>query len=198
VGLDAATRERIFEPFFTTHGVGGGPGLGLSIVHGIVEQHKGYIEVESEPGQGSLFQVYLPLVPPAPKRTLPAPRQGSGAETVLVVEDNPEVRAIIGEVLRGNRYQVLEAADSDEGMRRFAGFGGEISLLLVDVVMPGKGGLELYREIQGVDPGVRVLFMSGYPEEQIRARGVASELAFISKPLSPADLLSRVRGVLDS
>ena len=199
VGLDQATKERIFEPFFTTQGVGGGPGLGLSIVHGIVEQHKGYIEVESEPGQGSVFRVYLPLVPPKPAVPQPARREGGGGETVLLVEDNPEVRAIIGEILRGERYQVLEAADSDEGIARFTRHGGQIRLLLVDVVMPGRGGLELYREIKTLDDGVRVLFMSGYPEEHIRARGVlASDLAFISKPLAPAELLSRVRGVLDA
>jgi two-component system, cell cycle sensor histidine kinase and response regulator CckA len=201
VGLDQATRERIFEPFFTTRGVGGGPGLGLSIVHGIVEQHKGYIEVESEPGEGSLFQVYLPLLQPAPK--VPAhpraPRPGGGGETVLLVEDNPEVRAIIGEILRGDRYRVLEAADSQEGLQRFSGHAEQINLLLVDVIMPGKGGLELYREIRTLDPGVRVLFMSGYPEQQVRAQGVlASDLAFISKPWAPAELLNRVRGVLDS
>jgi two-component system, cell cycle sensor histidine kinase and response regulator CckA len=200
VGLDQATRERIFEPFFTTHGVGGGPGLGLSIVHGIVEQHKGYIEVESQPGEGSRFLVYLPLVQPlVPKLPEAARRAGAGGETVLLVEDNPEVRDIVGEVLRGERYRVLEAADSDEGMRIFTGHGSRISLLLVDVVMPGRGGLELYREIRTLNSEVRVLFMSGYPEEQMRARGVlASDLAFISKPLAPAELLSRVRGVLDA
>ena len=199
VGLDQATRERIFEPFFTTHGVGGGPGLGLSIVHGIVEQHKGHIEVESAPGQGSRFLVYLPLVLPMPKLPQAVRRPGSGGETVLLVEDNPEVRDIVGEVLRGERYQVLEAADSDEGMRLFSGHGSKISLLLVDVVMPGRGGLELYREIRTLNSAVRVLFMSGYPEEHIRARGVpASDLAFISKPLAPAELLRRVRGILDA
>jgi two-component system, cell cycle sensor histidine kinase and response regulator CckA len=198
VGLDQATRERIFEPFFTTQGVGGGPGLGLSIVHGIVEQHKGFIEVESEPGQGSVFQVYLPLVLPVQRVPQPAPRQGTGGETVLVVEDNPEVRGIIGEILRGNRYQVLEAADSEEGLRLFAGNAEKVNLLLVDVVMPGKGGLELYREIRALNAGVRVLFMSGYPEEHIRAQGVAGDLAFISKPLAAAELLTRVSGVLDA
>ena len=199
VGLDRATRERIFEPFFTTQKVGGGPGLGLSIVHGIVQGHKGYIEVESAPGEGCVFRVYLPLVPPAPRPATLERRQGGGGETVLLVEDNPEVRAIIGEILRGERYQVLEAVDSEEGMRQFCGHSSRISLLLVDVVMPGKGGLELYREIRTLNPELRVLFMSGYPEEQIRARGaLASELAFISKPLAPAELLNRVRGVLDS
>ncbi|HEY5512340.1 MAG TPA: PAS domain S-box protein [Geomonas sp.] len=195
-GLDQATRERIFEPFFTAQGVGGGPGLGLSIVHGIVEQHKGYIEVESAPGKGSVFRVYLPLFAPAPLVMTPA-RKGSGGETVLVVEDNPEVRAIIGEVLRGEGYLVLEAADSEEGVRHFARHSASVALLLVDVVMPGRSGLELYREIRALSPGVQVLFMSGYPEERIRAQGVlASDLAFIAKPLAPAELLNRVRGVL--
>ena len=198
IGLDQATRERIFEPFFTTHGVGGGPGLGLSIVHGIVAQHKGHIEVESEPGEGCVFRVYLPLVVPPVRVREPAPRSGKGGETVLLVEDDPQVRAIIGEVLRGERYQVLEAADSEEGMRSFAQHGARVRLLLVDVVMPGRGGLELYREIRALNSEVRVLFMSGYPEEQIRARGVlASDLAFIAKPLSPVELLSRVRGILE-
>jgi len=199
IGLDQATRERIFEPFFTTHKVGGGPGLGLSIVHGIVESHKGHIEVESTPGQGCVFRVYLPLVQPVVKVLVPERRPGSGGETVLLVEDNPEVRAIIGEILRGERYQVLEAADSDEGMLRFTKHGAQVRLLLVDVIMPGRGGLELYREIRTLNSEVRVLFMSGYPEEHIRARGVlANDLAFISKPLAPAELLSRVRSILDA
>lgn len=198
-GLDEATRERIFEPFFTTQGVGGGSGLGLSIVYGIVEQHKGYIEVESAPGQGSVFRVYLPLLIPASRVPEPAPRQGGGGETVLLVEDNKEVRAIIGEILRGDGYRVLEAADSEEGGRSFARHSESIRLLLVDVVMPGRSGMELYREIKAYSPGMRVLFMSGYSEERIRASGVlASELAFISKPLAPAELLQRVRGVLDA
>jgi DNA-binding response OmpR family regulator len=168
-------------------------------VHGIVEKNKGYIEVESEPGQGCVFRVYLPLVQPVAKPPLRERREGAGGETVLLVEDNPEVRAIIGEILRGERYHVLEAADSEEGMHWFNRHSGEIRLLLVDVVMPGRGGVELYREIRTHNSGVRVLFMSGYPEEQIRSRGVlANDVAFISKPLSPAELLSRVRGVLDA
>lgn len=197
VGLDEATRERIFEPFFTTQGVGGGPGLGLSIVHGIVEQHRGYIAVESAPGQGSVFRVYLPLVLPVSRQAQPGVRQGGG-ETVLLVEDNPEVRGIVAELLKNDGYQVLEAADSEEGLRRFTRFSGQVALILVDVIMPGKSGLDMYREVRMLDPQVRVLFMSGYSEGQIRAQGaLAKDLAFISKPLSPAELLSRVRQVLD-
>ncbi|GFO59010.1 hypothetical protein GMST_13350 [Geomonas silvestris] len=200
VGLDQATRERIFEPFFTTHGLGGRPGLGLSIVHGIVEQHKGFIEVESAPGQGSSFRIYLPLTQPVvPRLVQAAPQSAGGGKTVLLVEDNPEVRAIVGEVLRGEKYQVLEAGDSEEGLRRFARFSGEVNLLLVDVIMPGKGGLDLYREIRMLDPRVRALFMSGYSEEYIRSQGMfTKEVNFISKPLTPSDLLSRVRDVLDA
>jgi CheY-like chemotaxis protein len=198
VGLDAATLERIFEPFFTTHRVGGGPGLGLSIVHGIVEQHQGYIGVTSAPGQGSVFSVYLPLVRPVTRALQAEPRSGGG-ETVLLVEDNQEVRGIVGEILRGGEYRVLEAADSEEGMRHFTRHDAPVSLLLVDVIMPGKGGLEFYREIRMLDPRVRVLFMSGYSEEYIRSKGVLDQdLAFIAKPLTPADLLERVRGVLDA
>jgi len=162
-----------------------------------VESHKGHVEVESAPGRGCAFRVYLPLVLPAARAPEPERRRGPGGETVLLVEDNQEVRGSIGELLRGEGYQVLEAADSEEGMRRFTRHG-RVRLLLVDVIMPGRRGLELYREIRTLDPELRVLFMSGYPEEQIRARGVlASDLAFISKPLAPAELLRRVRGVLD-
>ncbi|GFO67812.1 hypothetical protein GMLC_13910 [Geomonas limicola] len=200
IGLDQATRERIFEPFFTTHGLGGRPGLGLSIVHGIVEQHKGFIEVESAPGKGSNFRIYLPLTQPVvPRLVQAAPRKSGGGKTVLLVEDNPEVRAIIGEVLRSEQYQVLEAGDSEEALRRFSRHSGEVSLLLVDVIMPGKGGLDLYREIRMLDPRVRVLFMSGYSEDYIRSQGMfTKDFNFISKPLAPADLLNRVHDVLDA
>ncbi len=198
-GMDRETREKIFEPFFTTKEVGRGTGLGLSIVYGIVTQHNGHIDVTSEPGLGTRFTIYLPAaegeVEEARREESPA---AGGNETILVAEDNEGVRMLAREILTGAGYRVIEAADGDDAVRRFREHRDEIALLLLDVVMPRRNGKEAYEEICSVRSHVKVLFTSGYTGDVILTKGLDDEaLNFISKPLSPNELLRKVRDVLD-
>lgn len=196
-GLDRAARERIFDPL-PAAGAGEGARQGLPVVYGIVKQHQGYVELESEPGEGTALRIYFPLAAGLSPRE-PAPLARRGGETVLVVEDNPQVRGVVAEILQGAGYRVLEAADCAEGVRRFREEKEPVRLLLADLVLPGPGGEALYREIAGLDPAVRVLFVSGYPEEELRARGVLpQEGPVLRKPLVPAELLRKIETVLGS
>jgi two-component system, cell cycle sensor histidine kinase and response regulator CckA len=199
MGMDPKTREKIFEPFFTTKEVGKGTGLGLSIAYGIITQHNGHISVESEPGRGTRFTIYLPaieaLVETARREEEP-PR--GGKETILVAEDNDEVRTLAKEVLVAAGYTVIEATDGDGAVRQFRKRRTGIALLLLDVVMPRKNGKEAYEEILTLRPDVKVLFMSGYTGDVILTKGLRDEaLNFISKPLTVNELLRKVREVLD-
>lgn len=199
-GMDERTKEHIFEPFFTSKEVGKGTGLGLSIVFGIIKQHNGNILVYSEPGKGTTFKIYLPLsdeirATEKESATLPPPR--GGIETILLAEDNENVRNLVKAVLTDSGYQVIEA-DSEQASGIFKEKGKEIQLLLLDVVMPKKSGLEVYEEIRQLRPDVKVLFMSGYTAEIMHRSGIIEEgFDFISKPISPAVLLRKVREVLD-
>jgi two-component system cell cycle sensor histidine kinase/response regulator CckA len=198
-GMDQVTREKIFEPFFTTKEVGCGTGLGLSIAYGIVKQHDGYINVYSEPGRGTTFNIYLPLVDreqeAAASRELQVP---GGSETVLLAEDDQGVRALVKTVLAGSGYRVLEARDGEEAVRSFREFGEEIDLLVMDVVMPRKNGKEALLEIQALKPGVKAIFISGYTADIIDKNGlIDAGLHLLNKPLLPNQLLAKVREVLD-
>ncbi|HEY3277448.1 MAG TPA: PAS domain S-box protein [Syntrophorhabdaceae bacterium] len=199
-GMDRKTREKIFEPFFTTKEVGKGTGLGLSIVYGIITQHNGHIVVESEPGHGSRFTVYLPAVEQKIERTFQRgePVTGGG-ETVLVAEDNDGVRRLAREVLTRAGYTIIEAMDGDDAVCRFMEQTDTIDLLLLDVVMPKRNGKEAWEAIRPLRPDVKVLFMSGYTGDIIFTKGVRDEaLNFIAKPLAPDELLRKVREVLDA
>ncbi len=201
VGMDAETRTHIFEPFFTTKEVGRGTGLGLSIVYGIVKQHNGDISVYSEPGKGTTFKVYLPLLAESQAQVsvnaAPEPLQ-RGTETILVAEDNDEVRGLVNKVLTQNGYKVLLAADGDVAITTCLRHAAEIDLLLLDVVMPKQTGREVYDAARTLNPTVKALFMSGYTAEIIHKRGVLEEgIEFVAKPLTPDALLRRVREVLD-
>ena len=200
VGMTADVRARVFEPFFTTKGAGQGTGLGLATVYGIVTQSGGHIEVESEPGEGTTFRVYLPLVGEAARSTgsvldVPPP---AGTEAVLLVEDEPAVRALVRRVLQGCGYTTLEAGDAEEAVRVCAGHAGPIHLVVTDVVMPGSGGRVLAERLLGLRPGLRVLYVSGYTDDAVVRHGVRhAEVNFLQKPFTPAALAHKVRQVLD-
>ena len=198
-GMDMQTRERIFEPFFTTERRGEGTGLGLATVYGIVKQSGGSIWVYSEPGQGATFKVYLPatsqdVTQPA---AAPAPKGIEGTETILVAEDQAEVRSIVRTILSRHGYKVLEATDGEEALRILRDHPGRIHLLLTDVVMPSIGGPELVRRLRETHPSIRVLYTSGYTDEAIVRHGVLEPgIAFLEKPFTPTTLLTKVREVL--
>ncbi len=202
-GMDENTRAHIFEPFFTTKGVGKGTGLGLATCYGIVTQNGGAIAVESQPGQGSTFSIYLPRVEGVAETT--APEGGNypmlnGTETILLVEDELSVREIAAYVLREQGYKVLEAASGKEALRAVEDSGGgDIDLLLTDVVMPGMSGAELASQFSEICPGRSVIFTSGYATEAIVQHGIKKDgLVFIQKPFTPEILTHKVREVLDS
>lgn len=201
LGMTEEVKQRIFEPFFSTKAIGKGTGLGLSILYGIVKQHEGDISVYSEPGIGTTFKIYLPIVPhDGPERVEDAlaPALG-GSETILVAEDNDEVRRLAQEVLSTAGYRVLLALDGDEAVLKFREHAEEIDLILLDVVMPRMNGKEVYDTIMAIKPGVRALFMSGYTADIINQKGILEErIHYISKPLSPDTLLRKVREVLSA
>ena len=201
VGMPPEVKARIFEPFFTTKGPGHGTGLGLATVYGIVQQSGGHVEVYSEVGVGTAFKVYLPRADGAAggaksrSGTVAPPR---GTETVLLVEDDPGVRALTRHVLAGCGYTVLEAADAEEAGRVAAGWDKPIHLLVTDVVMPGAGGRALAGRLVADRPGLKVLYVSGYTDDAVVRHGVLHEAVnFLQKPFSPAALARQVRDVLD-
>ncbi|MBJ6723786.1 ATP-binding protein [Geomesophilobacter sediminis] len=201
VGMDADTRNRVFEPFFTTKEVGKGTGLGMSIVYGIVKQHRGNIHLYSEPGQGTTYRVFLPLDPAVAAGVVPAvpvPERG-GSETILVVEDEAPVQGIVEKVLRRSGYEVIVASDGKEGIELFAGNRDRIRLVLMDIIMPGMNGKEAWERIKELKPQARVLFTSGYTADVIQSRGeLADGAEIIMKPVHPQALLRRIREILDA
>lgn len=203
IGMDEETKKRIFEPFFTTKEVGKGTGLGLAIVYGIVKQHDGYINVCSEPGNGTTFKIYLPLIDSPVEELKPdtsTPVTVGGTETILLAEDEAEVRNFCEKVLEKFGYKVITAADGEEAIQKFIENKEEIHLLIFDVLMPKKSGKEAYNAIKERMPDMKVLFMSGYSEDIIHKKGLPLKkgLHFISKPISPKRFLMRVRMVLDN
>ena len=201
VGMDAETQARIFEPFFTTKDVDRGTGLGLSTVYGIVKQSEGHIQVDSEPGRGTMFEIYLPQVEMLAEDTGVAQvsdKELRGTETVLLVEDEEMVRNLVRLVLRQSGYRVVEAANGAEALRASQDYEGTIDLLVVDVVMPQMNGPELVQRLEGRRPQMKVLYMSGYTNEAVfRRGGVGTERALLQKPFAPEVLVGMVREVLD-
>jgi signal transduction histidine kinase len=199
-GMDEETKSHIFEPFFTTKGPGKGTGLGLATVYGIVRQTGGGISVESAPGKGSTFRIYLPLVmaPLDFTKTITAPVEKSeNFETVLVVEDEEIVRELVCEVLEGQGYNVICAADGLEAMAMAEKFDGTIHLLVTDVIMPNMNGQELAGKLSGLRPEMKVLYVSGYSDNDIDDHGVLDpRFELLQKPFTPQTLARKIRDVI--
>jgi len=207
-GMDEGTKARIFEPFFTTKDVGKGTGLGLATVYGIIKQHRGFIDVESAPGEGTTFRVYLPASSaplPLPEPSAPVPRVAatkSAGETILVVEDEVDLRDLVRTLLEAVGYHVLEAEHGREALEVWEKAEGKIDLLLTDVTMPeGISGLELAERFRKMNPKLKVIFSSGYSVELFQRQkivGLKEGLNFLPKPYQPDTLTSTVRRCLDT
>jgi len=199
-GMDEVILAHLFEPFFTTKEVGKGTGLGLATVYGIVKQSGGHVEVQSAVGQGTTFRVYLPRLDrgPAEGADPAGDSPGHGSETILLVEDDETVRTLVRTVLRKNGYTVLEAGDGGEALVVAERHTGPIHLLLTDVVVPQLGGRRLADRLVALRPELRVLFTSGYTDDEVVRRGVfEAETSLLQKPFSPETLARKVREVLD-
>jgi CheY-like chemotaxis protein len=202
IGMDEETQSHLFEPFFTTKNPGRGTGLGLATAYGIIRQSGGAIGMFSELGKGTTARIYLPFAQ-AKTQAIAEKSAGqgplTGAETILVVEDEARVRKLIVDVLTGRGYTVLEATRGQEAVRIAKGHKGEIDLAVVDVVMPEMSGPDLIRQIAPRRPHMRVLYISGYTEEAIVHHGIPeSGIAFLQKPFVPDTLARMVREVLDT
>jgi PAS domain S-box-containing protein len=201
-GIDAETQVRMFEPFFTTKEHGKGTGLGLSTVYGIVKQSGGHLWVYSEVGKGTTFKIYLPRVDGVTERDeardTPA-ELPQGRETVLLTEDEEQVRQMIRTILEMGGYRVLEASGGEEALTLYEQHEGQIDLIMTDVVMPGISGRELAQSLETLHPGIKVLYMSGYTDDAIVRHGLLDqEIAFLQKPFTPDALMRKVREVLDA
>jgi CheY-like chemotaxis protein len=198
--MDQATIAHVFEPFFTTKREGKGTGLGLSMAYGVVRQAGGFFDVQSAPDQGTTFMAYLPLShAPARPEEAPAPALPARVadETILLAEDEPQVRRLTERSLLKSGYRVLVAQNGAEAVERSRVHDGPIQLLPTDVVMPVMGGVRAADLIREARPGIRVLFVSGYSEESLFRDGVEDGVHFMSKPFTPSELDRRVREILD-
>jgi len=200
-GMDPATLKKVFEPFFTTKAPGQGTGLGLATVFGIVKQHRGWIDVQSEVGVGSVFHVFLPARPPAgaPQTASVASPFSGGRETILVVEDNESVRSLTTQWLRRLGYEVLEAANAREAMERWNQHDGKVALLLSDMVLPGgTSGLALVEQLKALNPSLKAVISSGYSLEAARRSQLReSGISYLAKPYEGATLATLLRKCLD-
>ena len=198
-GMTPEVKARVFEPFFTTKEIGKGTGLGLATIYGIAQQSDGCVEVRSEPGKGTVFALYLPCAREAPKAvvdgTSAVPSGGIG--TILLVEDEEQVRIVMRRMLEACGYEVLEAANGREAIQTISDLGKPVQLLVSDVVMPDMGGRQAAERLRAIQPGLRVLFVSGYAGEDNVQDGVPSlDFGFLQKPFTPAALAEAVRVAL--
>jgi len=200
-GMTAATLARVFEPFFTTKPQGIGTGLGMSMVYGLVKQHRGFVHLYSETGQGTTAKVYFPAVyrrmpaldAPA-EETLPG-----GTETILLVEDDPAMRSVAQGLLEKVGYRVLAAVDGEQGLAAYRAHRAELHLVLTDIIMPKLSGFQLYEAIRRDSAAMKVLFTSGFPAPNYRKSvGLDAHVAFVTKPWTASELLDRVRSLLES
>lgn len=198
-GISHETQEHMFEPFFTTKEKGKGTGLGLSTVSRIVSQGNGHIRVHSTPGQGTTFRIYLPRMSEAAEKiSAPStPTLSTQSATVMVVEDETEVRAVVCKMLRSHGYEVVEATSPQHAIELFRDQGQHIDLLLTDIIMPGMNGRELHQEIDRLKPGIKTLFMSGYADGAIDEAGIrSSSVNFLQKPFAPEALVAKLSQIL--
>jgi PAS domain S-box-containing protein len=201
VGMDKETQAHIFEPFFTTKELGKGTGLGLSTVYGIVRQSGGHVFVYSEPGKGTTFKIYLPFgggVMQVPATVIEDGQRAHPGETLLVVEDDPGVRALAKRALESRGYKVMVAASGTEALDVFQQTSERIALVLSDVMLPDTSGTALIEAIKAIAPGCRLLLMSGYTAEDVQRHGNALNVEFIEKPFTPDALMRKVREVIDA
>ncbi len=202
VGMDETTRRRIFEPFFSTKDPGRGTGLGMAVVFGIIESHRGFIHIDSHPGEGSTFTIYIPVMPAAVEQpasdecsTVESP---AGTETILVVEDEESLGGLLQMSLEGVGYRVLTASDGQAALESFESHRNEISLVISDVGLPKMSGDQVYLAMKQLDPGVRTILASGYIEPELKAEALrAGVRAFLQKPYDMRTILAEIRQALD-
>lgn len=201
MGMDNKTLERIFDPFFTTKEVGKGTGLGLSTVYGVIKQHNGYIDVSSQPGKGTQFRIYLPIIEAKieGKKAKSSLLPKGGTETLLIAEDDEPVKNLSKDLFRRYGYKVIEAVNGEDAVKKFKENMEKIHFLLFDVIMPKMNGKDAYEEIKKIRPDIKALFMSGYDHNIINRTGIfnGGGVDLISKPVSPQMLLIKVRELLD-
>ncbi|MDI6804252.1 MAG: PAS domain S-box protein [Bacteroidota bacterium] len=201
VGIPENIRERIFEPFFTTKEQGKGTGLGLSMIHGILGQHNGFIDLDSEISNGTTFKIYIPAseVKPDIAKTEFVNSNPTGNETILVVEDDADMREMISSLLGMMGYKIISASDGEVGIAKFNENITKINLIVSDVIMPRKGGKELYDYVKKKLPNIGFLFISGYTADALHKNFILDEkINFLSKPFSPNEIINKVREILDS
>src|SRR5881628_2591056 len=202
VGMDAQTLARVFEPFFTTKPVGVGTGLGMSMAYGLVKQHRGYLHIYSEVGQGTTAKVYLPAVRDRGMSELESVADEGlpgGTEAILLVEDDQTMRLAAQQLLSKVGYQVFTAVDGEQGLDAFRAHRADVQLVITDVVMPKLSGFDMYEVIRGESRGLSVLFMSGFPAPNFRKTvGQDPAVAFVTKPWTASELLAQVRLMIDA
>jgi PAS domain S-box-containing protein len=201
VGMDEQTASKIYEPYFTTKGMDKGTGLGLSIVYGIIRQHNGFIDVASHPGKGTTFNIYLPATDRGPAFTQSSamPATERGTELVLLVEDDSAARKVTKLILERLGYNVIEAVDGEDAIRKFSANRENIRLVILDVIMPQGSIKQVYEQMLLLRPDIKAIFISGYTEDILKKNGMIEEgLHFLPKPILPAKLSKKVREVLDT
>lgn len=199
-GIDENVKEKIFEPFFTTKEVGKGTGLGLSMVYGIVKQHEGYIETDSSPDRGTTFRIFLPMTNVKPEKTHEPGLldMRGGTETILFAEDDATVRKLTSDILRKAGYEVISVEDGEDALISFQDNKDRVQLLLLDMIMPKMNGKEVYAKASKINPGIKVIFLSGYTNDIINKKETGGkDIKFLLKPVSINILLGKVREVLD-
>jgi two-component system cell cycle sensor histidine kinase/response regulator CckA len=200
-GMSEETRRKIFDPFFTTKGMGKGTGLGMATVYGIVQQHNGHIYVYSEPGKGTTFKIFFPIIGEQVdvKTWESAKIMPRGTETILIVDDEPSIRKLVWNTLEPLGYHLMEASSGEDALKKYKKAEVRIDLILSDVIMPGMNGRKMIRAFKQDHPELKAILMSGYTDNVIAPDGVLEPgVISLNKPLMPIALANKIRAVLDS